>query len=167
MKSFQTRSQLLKIGLGLLALLTAMTACSMPEATGGRPPAETPAGPGAAAQTPVGPDLPFQSSSKPQGYPLTPDEVVQAFLQAHQTEPDQMLIFLSSRQLAQMPSGGAAQLLQIGGALEEFAIQAASVSPEPPAAMVIVSLETSETKAERTFFLLQDGGYWVIDAIEP
>jgi hypothetical protein len=98
-------------------------------------------------------------------YPSGPEDVVQAFLVAYQDDPDGMSHYLSNARLAQMPEGGAAALLNIGGTLEGFVIQSASVSQNPPEAAVTAALQVDGAKVLRVFRLGQQDKAWFIEEI--
>ncbi|KPL80059.1 hypothetical protein ADN00_01955 [Ornatilinea apprima] len=98
-------------------------------------------------------------------YPQEPEEVVSAFLAAQQEDPKQMERYLSTTALAQLPPEGAVEMLHCQDVVMGYLISSASVSQNPPGAIVEVNLTTGQAELGRAFVLLRQNGVWVIDEI--
>lgn len=98
-------------------------------------------------------------------YPQNPEDVVSAFLAAQQEDPLQMERFLSTTALAQLPQEGAQELLHCPDVVMGYYISSASVSENPPGAIVEAMLTTGQEELGRAFVLLRQNGVWVIDEI--
>ncbi|MDZ4159641.1 MAG: hypothetical protein U1B80_07610 [Anaerolineaceae bacterium] len=139
--------------LPLLVLMAAALACSLPAGLAGSQPE------GAKQDQPA-------EASPAENYPAAPEEVVQEFLSAYAIDPAWMTNYLSRQRLANLPPGGALELVQLHGELEGFSVLAAAVNPDPPAALVTVALRVGGAETQRSFSLVMENGRWVIDAIE-
>lgn len=146
----------------LLPILGVMLACSFPTVA-----RSTTSTPGSVPVYTVTPFMPGDSTAQEEGdYPTTPEGVVQAFLNAYQEEPDQMVQYLSQGQQAQSPEEDGTNLLQVEGDIDGFAVQSAAVSVDPPGAVIVVAIQTGGTEALRRFSLTKESEKWVIDLIE-
>lgn len=112
------------------------------------------------------PEAAMPAVPAPGEYPSSPEGVVQAFLASYEAEPQQMAAYLSAGQAANAPAEGAAGLLDFNGAIEGFVIDAAAVSPEPPAAIVSAAVKVGGSETRRTFTLGKENGRWKIEAVE-
>ena len=161
MRKFTT---LLTFGLTALIILTACTppAESTPATDAKQAPAEQ-----AGATTIAATTAPTEAVA-PEAIPAdSPEAAVTAYLIAYQENPDKMMDYLSSAAKTGLAGGSASTLLGFGdGILEGFAIQAAAVNPDPPAAMVEVAIRAGGVDGLRRFHLSKENNNWVIEAVE-
>lgn len=101
------------------------------------------------------------------GYPQTPEGVVMAFLDAYTESVSSMPKYMTSGLRAALPESDPAEILGFKGALEGYAVQSASISPDPPVAQVEVAMQVNGEAVARRFKLLIEDRQWRIDAIEP
>ncbi len=102
----------------------------------------------------------------PGEYPTSPEGVVQAFLASYVAQPKEMKSYLSQSQADSLPSGGIKALLGFQGDLEGFVIDAAAVSPQPPAAVVSAAVKVGGAEIRRSFTLSKENDAWKIESIE-
>lgn len=161
--------------LPILALAAAILACSFPYA------ASNPLGPAQAEgqPTPFQPlpaegDIASQPSvagGAPQSggggdvYPQQPEEVVYAFLSAYAGQPADMENYLAADIRSSSSSDQFASNQGLKGELTGFAIQAAAMSNDPPAAEVLVMVALNGQQMQKRFNLAQENGRWVITSI--
>jgi len=96
----------------------------------------------------------------------TPEEVALAFLNLLKTAPADSIQYLTAGRIAQIPSGDVAAWVALGGVPEGFEIQAASVSPDQGAAVVVAAITVNGMPAIRIFNLLLVESRWLIDSID-
>jgi len=154
---------LLTIGLTALIILTGCSPTASTPAEEAKQPVEEQAG----ATTVAATTAPTEAGAQEAIPADSPEAAVTAFLVAYQENPDGMADYLTSATKTALADGNAATLLGFGdGALEGFAIQAAAVNPDPPAAMVEVAIRAGGVDALRRFHLTKENDSWVIDSIE-
>ncbi len=153
-------------------MLLSLAGCSLPAAESAAPanPGQASptldaavAGVEATAQRPT--DIPLGELGA-DGYPLTPEGVVHAFLSDYELEPEHMIQYLSSARQANLPKGGAIELLRFNGMMEGFFIEAAAVRPDPPGADVQAAVRVGGQEVRRNFVLFKENDHWVIDRID-
>jgi hypothetical protein len=152
----------LKIFLAISAIVLATLACALPGSSSPQPSSESAPKPSGVAK----PDLSGQMAVDKSGYPTAPEGVVKTFLTAYTLDPTQMNLYLSQNRLANMPAGGALEMLKLNGNMEGFVIESAAVSPATSAALVVVTVKAGGVESARTFKLVKNEGKWAIDAIE-
>jgi hypothetical protein len=156
-------TSLLTIGLTALIILAGCSPSASTPAAEAKQPAEEQTGVTTVAATAAPTEAGVQEAIPAD----SPEAAVTAFLVAYQENPDGMTDHLSSAAKTALADGNAASLLGFGdGALEGFAIQAAAVNPDPPAAMVEVAIRAGGVDALRRFHLTKENDSWVIDSIE-
>ena len=107
-----------------------------------------------------------QSVLSQAAYPETAEEVVYAFLTAYEVDQNEMLFYLSSSLLSNLPAGGVFTLLQFDGVLEGFVFQSGSTSEDPHMAVVEVKIRVDGEGSVRIFHLIRDNQYWLINSVE-
>ncbi|MCJ7626220.1 MAG: hypothetical protein MUO76_22240 [Anaerolineaceae bacterium] len=107
-----------------------------------------------------------QSVLQRAGYPETPEAVVYAFLTSYEIDQNEMLFYLSSSLLSNLPAGGVFTLLQFDGVLEGFVFQSGSSSEDPKIAVVEVKIRVDGEDSLRIFYLIRENQYWLITSIE-
>lgn len=154
---------LLILGLTALIVLAACAPSVSTPADEAKQPAEEQAGATTIAATPA----PTEAGSQEAIPADSPEAAVTAFLVSYQENPDGMVNYLSAAAQTALAGASADSLLGFGeGALEGFAIQAAAVNPDPPAAMVEVAIRAGGVDALRRFHLTKENDNWVIDSVE-
>jgi hypothetical protein len=118
----------------------------------------------AATQEIVQPTM--QSMLSQSVYPETAEEVVYAFLAAYEVDQNEMLFYLSSALLSNLPVGGVFTLLQFDGVLEGFVFQSGSTSEDPHMAVVEVKIRVDGEETIRIFNLIRENQYWLITSVE-
>lgn len=102
----------------------------------------------------------------PANYPDTPERVVLEFLAASQEDPRLMVQYLSPERQRGLDAEGPLRLLDINTPIEGFSVDSAAVSPDPPAAIVVVEIQAGGEVLRRAFYLLKLNNFWFIDRIE-
>ncbi len=81
--------------------------------------------------------------TRPAGqYPADAEGVVIAFLTAYQSDQEGMTQYLSKALQKKVPEGGPGLMLRFRDLLEGYAVKAAAVSQEPPAAVITVAVKS-------------------------
>ena len=99
-------------------------------------------------------------------YPVTPEAVVYAFMNAFQKSPESMTAYLSQARLSQLPPEGPSSLLQLKDVLEGFVIQSGTTRKGRAVAQVLVGLKSGKKETRRVFTLVLENERWVINGIE-
>jgi hypothetical protein len=97
---------------------------------------------------------------------VSPEEVVYAFLTMYGTDSDDLMPYLSSSLIQQLPPGGIIEYLDFNGPLEGLVFEAGSSGQDPSVAVVKARMQVNGEETARTFYLTLQDGYWLIASIE-
>jgi hypothetical protein len=97
---------------------------------------------------------------------VSPEEVVYTFLTMYGTDSEDLMPFLSSSLIQQLPPGGIIEYLDFDGPLEGLVFVSGSLGQEPNIALVSARMQVNGVQTARTFYLTLQDGYWLIASIE-
>jgi hypothetical protein len=98
--------------------------------------------------------------------PITAEEALYVFLTAYESNPDEMLPFLSQALRENLPEGGIPQLLGLDGTLEGLVFVSGTTAANPNLAVIEARLQVDGKEIKRVFYLERQDENWLITAVE-